>query len=57
METIQDLFKKTKREWIDEARDIARELLQQYPYITIEDVLKLHPLPTYLHHNTIAHLS
>ena len=52
--TIQDLFQVTKQQWLEEARDTARKLLQTRPHITIEDVLKITPLPNYLHRNTIG---
>lgn len=49
--TVQDLFSKTKQEWLEGARDKARELLLTKPCVTIEDVLEVYPRPNYLHRN------
>lgn len=50
--SMQDLFRKSKQEWLDEARAAARRLLMSRYSITIEDVLEVCPRPTYLHRNT-----
>ncbi len=52
--TVQDLFRVSKREWIDGARKAAKDLLRDNYSITIEDVLEAWPLPGYLHRNTIG---
>lgn len=52
--TVQDLFKKTKAEWLDGARAVAIKKLRQQHVITIEDILVDYPLPKYLHKNTIG---
>jgi hypothetical protein len=49
-----DLFASSKTEWLDKAREMARELLKRREYITSEDVTELCPLPRYLHRNTIG---
>ena len=49
--TINDLFRKTKQDWLEEARDSARKLLMMHDSITIEDVLEMSPRPGYLHRN------
>lgn len=54
MKTINDLFKQSKQEWLDEARDTARKIGATKSTFTIEDVLLACPLPKYLHHNTIG---
>lgn len=51
---IQDLFRKSKQEWLDGARTKAINLLRNRTYVTIEDVLEQYPFPKYLHHNTIG---
>lgn len=50
--TMSSLFTSEKERWIDEARSTARLLLQTRDYITIEDVLRECPRPSYLHRNT-----
>lgn len=49
-----DLFKNQKLQWIEEARNRAHQLLKKQYSITIEDVLREHPLPKFLHRNTIG---
>lgn len=49
-----DLFKSQKQDWIDEARKVAHQLLKKQYSVTIEDVLRVHPLPKFLHRNTIG---
>lgn len=49
-----DLFKTAKAEWLEKARDTARELLKRREFITSEDVTAICPLPKYLHRNTIG---
>ena len=49
-----DLFKKTREQWLQEARDAARKLLAYRDHITIEDVLEVCPKPEYLHRNTVG---
>lgn len=50
--TVKDLFQAEKVKWLDGARAAARKLLRYRRTITIEDVLEIHPLPTYIHRNT-----
>lgn len=52
MVTIKDLFKKEREAWLESARLAAKELLEDKPLITIEDVLKVCPRPEYIHRNT-----
>lgn len=52
--TVNDLFRQSKQDWLEEARQSARKLLSVRYSITIEDVLEVTPLPRYLHHNTIG---
>lgn len=49
-----DIFTQQKRQWIDEARQVAHKLLSEYYSITIDDVLRIHPLPKFLHRNTVG---
>lgn len=49
--TVQDLFRTNREEWLMEARATARKLLTAHPTCTIEDVLKECPRPKYLHRN------
>lgn len=53
-QTVPSLFQKTKEDWIDGARAVAKRLLRTRLRITIEDVTKEYPLPSYLHRNTIG---
>lgn len=50
----QDLFKASKVEWLEKAREAARKLLERKEYITSEDVTFICPLPRFLHRNTIG---
>lgn len=52
MVTVKDLFKKEREAWLENARLTAKELLEDKPLITIEDVLKVCPRPEYIHRNT-----
>lgn len=52
METVQDMFRKTREEWLEDARATARKLLKFRNSITIEDVLVACPRPTFIHPNT-----
>lgn len=52
MVTVKDLFKKEREAWLESARLAAKELLEDKPLITIEDVLKVCPRPEYIHRNT-----
>lgn len=52
MVTVKDLFKKEREVWLESARLAAKELLEDKPLITIEDVLKVCPRPEYIHRNT-----
>lgn len=54
--TVQDMFRYSKAEWLDEARYKARKLLERQLYITASDVLLVCPLPAHLHRNTIGML-
>lgn len=49
--TMQDVFKAERQAWLDSARATARGLLLDMPLVTIEDVLKECPRPTFLHRN------
>lgn len=49
--TINDLFRRTKQDWLEEARDTAEKLLATRRTVTIEDVLEVCPRPKYLHRN------
>lgn len=49
--TINDVFELTKTEWLDECRKVAHELLRTNPSITVDDVTKRVPRPTYIHRN------
>lgn len=51
MKTVQDLFKQEKQAWLEDARSAARKLLENKPFITIEDVLEITPRPQYVHRN------
>lgn len=53
-QTVQDLFRQSKQEWLDGARATARKLLRNNYAITIEDVLEQYKFPKYLHRNTIG---
>ncbi|HSW91468.1 MAG TPA: hypothetical protein VLG09_02385 [Candidatus Saccharimonadales bacterium] len=55
-QTAQDLFNKSRTDWLDGARHVARKLLRQRHKITIEDVLAIYPRPKYLHRNTTGHV-
>ena len=52
MVTVKDLFKKEREAWLENARLAAKELLEDKPLITIEDILKVCPRPEYIHRNT-----
>lgn len=47
----RSLFSLSAREWIDQCRVSARELLMHREQITIDDVLKENPRPQYVHRN------
>lgn len=51
---MSDLFKVQKIEWLEKARQTAKDLLKTRDKITIEDVLEVCPLPKFLHRNTIG---
>lgn len=53
-QTMQDLFQKTKKDWLEGARATAVKMLRKRHTITIEDVLAEYKLPSYLHRNTIG---
>lgn len=52
--TIDGLFQEQKTEWLEEARRTAHDLLKHRESITINDVLRQVPLPSFLHKNTIG---
>lgn len=52
MSDVRDLFQREKIAWLDSARAVAIKLLQVRKKITVEDVLKECPRPTYIHRNT-----
>jgi hypothetical protein len=45
------IFEQAKRDWIDNARSLAKKLLKRRSTITIEDVLERLPRPRELHPN------
>jgi hypothetical protein len=49
---MQDLFQQQKKEWLEDCRTVARKLLATRTEITIEDVLRETPRPSYIHKNT-----
>lgn len=49
--TMQDMFEYSRHAWLEECRSIAKRLLRNTENITIEDVTKVCPRPTYLHPN------
>lgn len=49
MSDVQNLFRKEREDWLIQARATARELLKTRRTITVEDVLKVCPRPSYLH--------
>lgn len=51
-----NLFSEQKTAWITEARQVAHLLLKKQYSITIEDVMRVHPLPRFLHRNTIGNV-
>lgn len=46
--TTQDMFRTNKEAWLQEAREIAQNMLLTRGQITIEDLLEAHPLPKYI---------
>lgn len=52
MSSMQDLFRKEREAWLDQARATARKLLVYRYDITIEDVLAECPRPDHVHRNT-----
>lgn len=52
----QDIFKKTREDYILSAQKAAQDLLMRQDTITSEDVTKVRPLPKYLHHNTVGRI-
>lgn len=54
--TMQDLFGQSREAWLESARNQARKLLAEKPYITIEDVLENCPRPTYVHRNVTGNV-
>ena len=48
---VQDLFKREREEWLNNARLTAIKLLSKRRTITIEDVLKVCERPDYVHRN------
>ena len=53
---VQNLFRRQREEWIAEGRRVAERLLLTRETITSEDVIKIHPLPSYLHPNAIGRI-
>lgn len=53
-QTVPDLFRQTKADWVNGARTVAIRLLRKRHTITIEDVLAEYKFPKYLHRNTIG---
>src|ERR1044072_315419 len=56
VKTAQDLFQRERNEWLHDARMTAKRLLRTRYYITIEDVLKSCPRPSYVHRNVTGHV-
>lgn len=52
MAAQQSFFSQTKQQWIEMARNAARELLSMGGTITIEEVLSKAPRPVWLHVNS-----
>jgi hypothetical protein len=52
MATQQSFFQLTKNQWIEMARQTARELLGNGGTITIEEVLARTPRPAWIHRNS-----
>lgn len=46
-----DIFQGQREQWLIQCRTVARQLLKTRESITIEDVTKLVPRPTFLHRN------
>lgn len=55
-QTARDLFSNARTIWIEGARVVARKLLRKKRFITIEDILALHPRPKYIHRNTTGQI-
>lgn len=49
---VPSLFKRFTIDWLEEAGDTAEILCRKRGVVTIEDVLKVCPRPTYVHRNT-----
>lgn len=49
--TVNDMFAKTRQQWLEEGRRVAKRLLRYQETITIEDILQIVPRPTYIHRN------
>lgn len=53
---VKDLFQRERESWLEGARATAIKLLKKQRTITIEDVLKKHPRPDYVHRNTVGNV-
>lgn len=51
VDTVQDLFRSQRKEWVLNARSVAMKLLKKRHSITIIDVLKECPRPSFIHPN------
>lgn len=56
MSDMQNLFRKEREAWLSTARSTAYDLLLSQQTITIEDVLKICPRPSYLHPGVTGHV-
>ena len=54
--TVKDLFYREREAWLTQARLIAIKLLKKKRTITVEDVLKRHERPDYVHRNTVGQI-
>ena len=53
--TMQDMFRGERETWLEDARTVASRMIEEGGVpITIEDVLKECPKPSYIHRNTVG---
>lgn len=48
---VPNLFRQSTKDWLEEARDEAEKICHERGIVTVEDVLKVCPRPTYVHRN------
>ncbi len=53
-QTVPHLFRNTQKEWLEGAQRTAQNLLFSRDNITIMDVLRVYPLPSYLKRNILG---